>query len=245
MTEEESIVGYYGKIPSKGDFVMNAVSMNFTDPWDSWLRNVLANSKSILGDRWMEIYLTAPVYHYALSSGVCGLPTWLGVMMPSVDSVGRYFPMTICKSFPHDSNALELIEDEKNWLKITEKLLLTCLEDDFSLDDFESELYKLKQNKDSNEDTITLKKSTMHRFEDISWCFPVHELERSSVINSELINSMLKTFYSTYSVWRTSGSDNVESSLAISEGLPPYKSFTAFMDGKWSERGWSDEQIIR
>ena len=245
MTEEESIVGYYGKIPSKGDFIMNAVSMDFTDPWDSWLRGVLAHSKSVLGDNWMELYLTAPVYHYALSSGVCGNPSWLGVMMPSVDSVGRYFPMTICKSFPHNSNALELIEVEKTWLQSAEKLLLTCLEDDFSLQDFESELSKMNENDDNDDATITLKKSNMNRFEDSSWSFPVHEQEPTSVIYSELINSMLNSFYSTYSVWRTSGSDNFSSSFVISEGLPPYKSFTAFIDGKWSDWGWSDEQIIR
>ncbi len=73
----------------------------------------------------------------------------------------------------------------------------------------------------------------------------MHEKEHSSVVYPDLINSMLNTFYSTYSVWRTNGSDSLVPSLVVSEGLPPYKSFTALMDGKWSEWGWSDEQIIR
>lgn len=244
MTEEESIVGCYGKLPSKGDFVTSAVSMEFTDPWDSWLRGVLAHSKSVLGDNWMELYLTTPVYQYALSSGVCGNPVWLGVMMPSVDSVGRYFPMTICKSFPPSSNAIELIEDEKEWLQSSEKLLLTCLEDDFSYSDFESQLSELK-NIEDNDITISLKKSKMYRYDDSAWSFPLHIKEDSSVIYSELINSMLNSFYSAYSLWRTDGSDNLASSFIISEGLPSYKSSTAFMDGKWSQWGWSDEQIIR
>ena len=241
---EESVVGYFGKIPSKGDFITNSLSMDFTEPWDSWLREVIAHSKSVLADNWMELYLTAPVYHFALSSGVCGNSTWLGVFMPSVDSVGRYFPMTICQSFPSYANPLELIEKESSWLKDAEKLLLTCLDDDFSLTNFESELRKSKSH-DNGESTITLKKSKMHRFEDSAWGFPVHENEISAVVYPELLNSMLGTFFSTYSIWRTNGSDNVLSNLVISEGLPSYKSCPAFIDGNWSEWGWTDEQIIR
>ncbi len=85
----------------------------------------------------------------------------------------------------------------------------------------------------------------MHRFEDRAWAFPVHENEPIAVVYPELLNSMLSTFYSTYSVWRTNGSDNVPSNLVISEGLPAYKSCTAFFDGKLGEWGWTDEQIIR
>ncbi len=241
---EESIVGYFGKIPSKGDFITKSLSMEFTDPWDVWLREVLANSKSMLGENWMELYLTAPIYHFALSSGVCGNSTWLGVLMPSVDSVGRYFPMTICQSFPDYSNPMELLEGQKEWLEKAAKLLLSCLEEDFSLSDFESELEKFKDD-DNSDTTITLKKSKMHRFDDKAWAFPIHDNESTGVIYPELLNSMLNTFYSTYSVWRTHGSDNLPSNILISEGLPPYKSCTAFFDGKFGEWGWTDEQIIR
>lgn len=244
MTEEESIVGYYGKIPSKGDFVAQALPRSFTDPWDAWLREVLAHSKSELGDKWMEYYLTCPLYHYALSSGICGNQSWLGVMIPSVDSVGRYFPMTICKSFSEKSNGLDLLEKNKEWLEKAETLLLSCLDENFSLEDFESNLSLLKANDDS-ETTITLKNVVMNRFQDSSWSFPVHEKENLSVVYPELINSMLNTFYSTYSVWRTAGSDIVTSGFIISEGFPPYKSMTAFMDGEWGKWGWSNEQIIR
>jgi len=51
---EESVVGYFGKIPSKGDFITNSLTMEFTDPWDVWLREVLANSKKMLGENWRE-----------------------------------------------------------------------------------------------------------------------------------------------------------------------------------------------
>lgn len=244
MREEESIVGYYGKIPSKGDFVTQTLPKSFTDPWDAWLRQVLAYSKSELGDQWMEYYLTSPLYHFVLSSGICGNQSWLGVMIPSVDNVGRFFPMTICKSFSETSNSLDLIEKNNEWLAKAEKLLLSCLDEDFNLSNFESELLKLKENEDSDS-TITLKRFTMNRFQDSAWNFPIHKKESLGAVYPELINSMLNTFYSTYSVWHTAGSDIVTSGFVISEGLPSHKSMTAFMDGQWGKRGWSNEQVIR
>lgn len=243
MTEDKTIVGYYGKIPSKGDFITGSLPRNFIDPWDMWLRDSLAHSKAMLGDSWMECYLTTPLYHYALSSGVCGNQVWLGVMMPSVDSVGRYFPMTICQSFSADSNSLYLVDNNKEWFAKAETLLLSCLDDNFSLTDFENSLSQL--NADNSESTITLKTTRMNRYQDSAWNFPVHEKESLSVIYPELVNSMLNIFYSSYSIWRTYGSDQIAPGFVISEGLPPHESATAFMDGQWKKWGWSDEQIIR
>lgn len=243
MIEDSSIVGYYGKIPSKGDFITKALPRSFVDPWDLWLRDALANSKIKLGDDWMECYLTTPLYQFVLSPGVCGNQVWLGVMMPCVDSVGRYFPMTICKTFSDFSNPLNLIESNSEWFERVEKLLLTCLDDDFSLPKFEELLSQLDS--DDDESTITLKKTSMHRYQDSAWNFPVHEKEELCVIYPELVSSMLNTFYSSYSIWRTNGSDTISPSFVISEGLPPHESITAFMDGQWAKWGWTDEQIIR
>lgn len=243
MTEDRSIVGYYGKIPSKGDFLTQSLPRSFVDPWDMWLRDALANSKMRLGDDWMEYYLTTPLYQYALSPGVCGNQVWLGVMMASVDSVGRYFPMTICKSFSEASNPLILLESNREWFEVAQALLLSCLDDDFSLSDFEEKLSQLGA--DDNDSTITLKKTSMNRFKDSAWNFPVHEKERLGVVYPELVNSMLTTFYLSYSLWRTYGSDVIAPGFVISEGLPPHDSITAFMDGQWEKWGWTHEQIIR
>ena len=243
VTEDKSIVGYYGKIPSKGDFVMQSLPRSFVDPWDMWLRDALADSKSKLGDDWMECYLTTPLYQYVLSPGICGNQVWLGIMMPSVDSVGRYFPMTICKSFRETSNPLHLLENNNEWFEEAKNLLLSCLEEDFSLPEFDEQLAILDG--DDNDSTITIKKTSMNRYQDSAWNFPVHEKEKLGVVYPELLNSMLSTFYSSYSLWRTFGSDIILPSFVISEGLPPHESITAFMDGQWKKWGWTDEQIIR
>lgn len=43
----------------------------------------------------MNHYLTSPVWRFAIAPGVLGPEGLGGVMMPSVDRVGRYFPLII------------------------------------------------------------------------------------------------------------------------------------------------------
>ena len=61
-------VGFYGKLPSHGDFLRRRVSDAFVDAWDAWLRECLAASRDALGPRWLDIYLTSPLMAFR----VCG-----------------------------------------------------------------------------------------------------------------------------------------------------------------------------
>jgi len=88
-------IGCCGKIPSRGDFIRLGLPRDFLDGWDGWFGAMLAASREILGEGWSGAWLEAPVWHFALAAGVCGARTAIGVWMPSVDRVGRYFPLTI------------------------------------------------------------------------------------------------------------------------------------------------------
>ncbi|WP_081991477.1 type VI secretion system-associated protein TagF [Inquilinus limosus] len=88
-------VGFFGKIPSRGDFLCVGLSLGFIQAWDGWLQRVLADVQRSLGEGWAEVWRVAPVWRFALPSGQCGHRTVLGLWMPSVDRVGRCFPLTI------------------------------------------------------------------------------------------------------------------------------------------------------
>ena len=62
-------VGLYGKLPTHGDFLRRRVSDEFVASWDAWLQLAIADSRSALGDRWLDIYLTSPIWRFALSAG--------------------------------------------------------------------------------------------------------------------------------------------------------------------------------
>ena len=87
--------GFYGKLPSHGDFVSRRLPREFLDVWDSWLQQAVAESKARLGSDWLDAYLNSPIWRFALMPGICGDQAYLGLMMPSIDRVGRYFPLTV------------------------------------------------------------------------------------------------------------------------------------------------------
>jgi type VI secretion system protein ImpM len=86
--------GFYGKLPARGDFIRAGLPRDFTDPWDDWLQIVLAGSQSMMGEAWLPAFLEAPVWRFTMPAGMCGAQSALGLMLPSVDRAGRYFPLT-------------------------------------------------------------------------------------------------------------------------------------------------------
>src|SRR5205823_13132814 len=50
-------VGFYGKLPSHGDFLRRRVSDAFVGVWDGWLQECIAASRTALGARWLDLYL--------------------------------------------------------------------------------------------------------------------------------------------------------------------------------------------
>ena len=107
--------GFFGKIPSHGDFVTRNLPRDFLDGWDAWLQRAIAQSKSELGDAWLDTYLTSPIWRFVLVPGVCGEKGWAGILMTSVDKVGRYFPLTIASSLHEDAHPFQIVEEADDW----------------------------------------------------------------------------------------------------------------------------------
>src|SRR4051812_38574466 len=84
-------VGFFGKLPSHGDFIRRGVSENFVNVWDSWLQECMVESRRALDARWLNVYLTSPIWRFVLCDGVIGAASYAGILLPSVDKVGRYF----------------------------------------------------------------------------------------------------------------------------------------------------------
>jgi type VI secretion system protein ImpM len=84
-------IGFFGKLPSRGDFVRFGLSRALTAAWDAWLQEVMLASHeaidSVLGG--------APIWRFDLGAGVCGPRHACGLLLPSSDSVGRMFPLMI------------------------------------------------------------------------------------------------------------------------------------------------------
>jgi len=137
LNESTLTLGFYGKLPILGDFVSRHLPKDFIEPWDDWLQHSIAVSKQELGENWLKTYLTCPIWRFALTPGLCGKNGWMGVIMPSVDRVGRYFPLTIAVPISEQSHCPSLLSLSNDWYLELEKVALTALEDELDLHSLE------------------------------------------------------------------------------------------------------------
>ncbi len=92
--------GLFGKLPARGDFVRAGLPGDFVAAWDHWLEEVIGATRARLGAAWLPAFLEAPVWRFALAPGLCGAASVSGLWLPSVDRVGRYYPLTLAAMLP-------------------------------------------------------------------------------------------------------------------------------------------------
>jgi type VI secretion system protein ImpM len=140
MENSASIPGWFGKVPFLGDFASRRLPPSFISVWDEWLQRCIVASKNQLGEQWTDIYLHAPIWRFMLWPDVIGETGWAGILMPSVDNAGRYFPLTFAAQItPHSENFSTLIAAQ-NWFEALEHIALTTLDVNFSVENLETAL---------------------------------------------------------------------------------------------------------
>lgn len=90
-----AVPGWFGKLACLGDFASRRLPVEVVRACDRWLSDGLATSRAQLGERWLDVYLTAPLWRFVWAPGVVDRQWWFGILMPSVDNVGRYFPLLV------------------------------------------------------------------------------------------------------------------------------------------------------
>lgn len=125
--------GFYGKLPSRGDFVTRRIPPEILAGWTDWLDAGIAASRKMLGEAWQATYLTSPIWCFSASADCCGNQAFAGVLMPSVDRVGRYYPLSILALLDAEWSAAEMALAAAQWFERMETLALACLAEDIDL----------------------------------------------------------------------------------------------------------------
>ena len=128
--------GWYGKLPHLGDFASRRLPGEFIAGWDAWLGHALAASREALGARWLPGYLVAPIVRFWLAPGLLGASAWAGLVMPSVDRVGRHFPLTVAQA----GVTLAQAQAAEGWFTSLDAAMRLALDVDFTVDDLERAL---------------------------------------------------------------------------------------------------------
>jgi type VI secretion system protein ImpM len=223
------VQGFFGKIPSLGDFVTRDLPREFLDTWDDWLQRSIAESKSALGDAWLDIYLTSPIWRFILLPGVCGESGWAGILTPSVDKVGRYFPLTFATSLGEDVQPFQIVEEASSWFTAAETLALTVLnEEKIDADTIRSSLGAL-------DNTVMQGKTTSQPIlQGGEWGLRLTGVTNET-ISSSVCNELVRFQVGLYSIWWTLGTDEFASMGLVAPDLPDPLCFSQLLAGTWGD----------
>lgn len=224
--------GVYGKLPVRGDFIQRNVPREFLEPWDEWLQHCLTRSREQLEQEWLRYYLNSPLWRFALGPNCCGASAVTGVLMPSVDRVGRYFPLTLMSSLAPDSDIIALPQTDGEWFERTERLMLSGLEDGLDLDEFLARVRALGR-------PLTVKGVRSASPDGRQWHCALSGLESLDRVMPRLLPSLLARLLPNTTLWWTHGSREIGACLLLCSGLPDSNDFAALLTGDWSGSDWS------
>ena len=232
-----SNLGFFGKIPLTGDFIHRRMSSVFMNRWDEWLKINILHSQNKLGERWLPIYSQSPMWRFCIAPGVIDDKAYLGVMIPSVDSVGRYFPLTVAQAVDAKAIPFMLSDTANHWFHSIEDLLLDLLEGyEPNLQVFDAKIAALQPKWIDTLASIPAGQTSMNK------AFNLHlEVSSASSINHSLSSLMLNNLLESkkgFTFWWNEGSEAYQPNMLFSDKLPAMDQFCALLDGSWQEHQW-------
>ncbi len=221
--------GLYGKLPARGDFVSRRLAKQTTDAWDAWLQQSLPMSRDMLAEHWLDVYLTSPIWRFALSAGACGPNTLIGVVVPSVDRVGRYFPLMLGRELPPGLELSGLIAQAAVWYRAVENLALAALAPEFRFEDMD--------------DPIALDIDMTTAAPEAKQPLAAPGIRIPLGPEGAAVRHAYQPLARGHSLWWTSGSERCAPSLLVCPAMPPPQSFASLLDGDWKRGGWFEAAV--
>jgi type VI secretion system protein ImpM len=229
------VAGFFGKLPSAGDFVQRRLPPGFVDAWDRHFENAVAESRNALNGRWHEAYHASPAWRFLLSPAVCGDSAWAGIMGPGVDRVGRCFPMVIAAPIGMDHTSwMRTLSDGGSWFDAAEQVHFAAQADaSVSVDAFDEQVAALASPLDARS------VGEIDFLRDVDWNGASHwrvPLPASGDSGAFLggLWTRLATAPGNWCMWWTTGAGRVPASVLITNRLPQPAAYAGFLDAGYS-----------
>jgi type VI secretion system protein ImpM len=221
--------GLFGKLGAKRDFVALATPRGFLERWEPWMQASLSASRDQLGDRWQQAYLTAPIWRFWLGASICGTPV-AGAIMPSLDGVGRYYPLTVhAVSEVNAPIAPPEMSPQDGWFGQVEEFLLSTLDRTATFDAISAALDRLEPPTSGND--------VADSPEIVSLAGGMTGISPRDGIGAAFaaLRAATPDVYAAASFWWTTGGDDFPALALACRGLPdPYR-YKTLLTGKPDE----------
>jgi type VI secretion system protein ImpM len=218
--------GWFGKLPALGDFGSRRLPADMVARCDAWLSAGLAASQHQLGPQWLDTYLNAPIWRFAWAPGLAGPDGWIGVLMPSVDRVGRYFPLLVAAPCPLERLAGLDLDATDAWLDRIAAIAHGSLDATARIDDLEAALQATPL---PGAPAVTDAGGASGSMR--AGAAPGTPL-RTLVHRLAGLSLLMPTPDQPHSLWWSGTAPDWPSSLRRTPGLPTADDFTALLDGR-------------
>ena len=155
--------------------------------------------------------------------------------MPSMDKVGRYFPMAVIKVLPPAMSPICVAMQNDAWFDSVESILLDALDNEsLDMEEFDQAVQAIAY----SETDVTSIENPLETGVGV----------RVSLQGNQGIANPLLAFAGPDFRQRTAGltafwgngSDLIGPGMLLSNGLPAANMFTALLSGNWNAHGWRD-----
>jgi type VI secretion system protein ImpM len=226
-----SELGFYGKLPTYGDFIQKRLPQDFINPWHEWLQANMLAVREKEPENWLTYYLNCPAWCFVLSGGICGSQPIAGVTIPSVDRVGRYFNFTIASILPEETEPASFASSQCPWLMNIKDLALEILDEDMDQQSIEKSIT-------SQSLELSYKPGPRATFENghdqLRVVYPEDTLIDQQLPG--LLHNMILRDQNRYGLWWHKGSSQVSAQTIACENMPSTSTYLGLM---------MDEDIVK
>ncbi|AJC82990.1 type VI secretion system-associated protein (plasmid) [Rhizobium etli bv. phaseoli str. IE4803] len=141
---ETDRIGFYGKLPSHGDFVSMGLGHSLQSALDAWMQAGLQAAQQELGEDWKRRFRSMPAWRFIIERGLWGPATVAGVLLPSLDRVGRSFPLVIAAQLHGFTEHPRQLYLDDTWFTAAEAIAESSARRDFDINHFTASLKRLR-----------------------------------------------------------------------------------------------------
>ena len=168
-TTDYDRIGFFGKLPTHGDFVSTGLSRNVQGALDSWLQAGLQAAQQEMGEEWEGRFRSMSAWRFIIERGLWGPVTLAGVIVPSTDRVGRSFPLVIAAQLYGFADHPRRLYLDAPWFTASEAIAESAAKRDFDIAHFTTSLQRLRNPRPTDADEGNVDSSHTSRRGTLWW----------------------------------------------------------------------------
>lgn len=137
-----TVPGWYGKLPSTGDFLHHRLSEKHITPWSHWFQQGLIQWH-MQENANCAAFLRAPVWNFVLPITPGRQQIQMGCLLPSCDRVGRAWPLVALHSFSLNQWHPAQLTISGDWFQDLGATLLQAVQQPQSAEQLEQHIQRL------------------------------------------------------------------------------------------------------